>query len=330
MKAVRFYGVGDVRVEDIEQVQPNARQALVKIIYGGVCGSDLHIYREGMFVEKIPETMGHEFIGRVVSVPAGSSLKKDDIVIGDPRVPCGVCQACRAGYGNRCASLGFIGEVSPGAFAEYLAIEPEKLIPLKKDVDTRQGALAEPLAVAVHACRNIAASHPEKALVAGAGPIGLLIASLLKKQYCLNKVAVADIDAMRLKKAISAGADETVLSIADTKGEYDCIVDAVGSPAVFSEALTAIAPGGSIYISAIYEKLPKFDVNCFVSNELTLKGNNAYHFEDLKEAAEIINCGKYDFSWLISRILPAEQAAEAFTLLTAKEKKDLKILIDMQ
>lgn len=330
MKAVRFYGVGDVRVEDIAPIQPTSQQALVKIIYGGICGSDLHIYRKGMFVKNIPETMGHEFIGRVVSVPEGSELHKGNIVIGDPRVPCYKCQACQVGDYNRCSELGFIGEVSPGAFAEYLAIEPKKLIRLCDDVDTRQGAVAEPLAVAVHACHNIAASHPNRVLVAGAGPIGLLIAYLLKLQYGIAKVAVADIDASRLQKAVLVGADEIVLSIADTTGEYDCIVDAVGSPSVFNTALAAIAPGGGLYISAIYEKLPIFEVNMFVNNELTLSGNNAYSFKDLEEAKEIINCGKYDFSWLVTSVLPVEQAAEAFALLTAKEKKDLKILIDFQ
>ena len=330
MRAVRFFGVGDVRVEDIELTKPNEQQALVNVIYGGICGSDLHIYREGMFVAKIPETMGHEFIGRVISAPYGSSLQKGDIVIGDPRVPCEKCPACQAGDYHRCAALGFIGEVSPGAFAEYLAIKPEKLIPMKNDIDMRQGALAEPLAVAVHACRSIISSKPKGVLVAGAGPIGLLIALLLKKQYRLPKIAVADIDEYRLQKAVLAGADETVRSIANTAGEYDCIVDAVGSPNVLNAALTAVSPGGSIYILAIYEKLPVFDINLVVGNELTLKGNNAYSFKDLQEAADIINCGNYDFSWLISRVLPVEQASEAFALLTAKEKKDLKILIDLQ
>jgi len=330
MKAVRFYGVGDIRVEEIESIQPMMHQAFVKIIYGGICGSDLHIYRKGMFVKNIPETIGHEFVGRVVSVPASSELHEGDLVIGDPRVHCGKCQACQTGDYNRCSELGFIGEVSPGAFAEYLAIEPQKLIRLNDDVDAQQGALSEPLAVAVHACHNIAAFHPNRVLVAGAGPIGLLIAYLLKNQYGIAKVAVADIDAMRLQKAVLVDADETVLSIADTAGEYDCIVDAVGTPAVFNIALAAIAPGGCLCISAIYEKLPIFDVNMFVSNELTIKGNNAYSFKDLEESAEIINSGRYDFSWLVTRIMQVEQASEAFALLTEKEKKDLKILINFQ
>ncbi|MEL7648685.1 MAG: alcohol dehydrogenase catalytic domain-containing protein [Sedimentibacter sp.] len=330
MRAVRFYGVGDVRVEEIEKVKSTDKQALVKIIYGGICGSDLHIFREGMFVKNIPETMGHEFIGRVVKVPTGSDLNEGDIVIGDPRVPCGNCNACKSGEYNRCKDLGFIGEVSPGAFAEYLAIEPQKLIKIKHDVDTKRGALAEPLAVAVHACHNIVSSNPKRVLIAGAGPIGLLIAYLLKFQYGILKVAVTDIDEYRLKKAIQAGVDEVITSIENTNGEYDCIVDAVGLPNVLNTSLSAIAPGGCIYISAIYEKNPILDVNIIVGNELLIKGNNAYSFKDLEEAVEMINSGSYDFSWLISRIVHVDNAPNAFDLLTTREKKDLKILIDFQ
>lgn len=330
MKAVRFYGISDVRVEEIEMVKPDSQQALVKIIYGGICGSDLHIFREGMFVEKVPETMGHEFIGRVVSVPPGTALKSGDLVIGDPRVPCNQCLACRSGDYHRCEALGFIGEVSPGGFAEYLAIKPEKLIRFENQIDLKQGALAEPLAVAVHACRNICETSVNKVLIAGAGPIGLLIAFLLKKQYNIPEVTVADLDAYRLDKAKVAGADYTTEQISEIKSEYDCAVDAIGSPAVLNHILNSVKPGGKVYISAIYEKLPIVDINYIVGNELSIKGNNAYSFDDLKMAVNIIDDCQYDLSWIISRIIPIYDAPTGFEMLVSKNKQDLKILIDMQ
>ena len=327
MLAVKFYGVGDVRTEQIEPVTAAPGQALVKILYGGICGSDLHIYREGMFVAKLRETMGHEFIGRVEEAPANSGFRQGDLVVGDPRVPCGGCLACEAGDFHRCAALGFIGEVSPGGFAEYLAIDPAKLIRLSPQTPPEQGAVAEPLAVAVHACRRIAQSAFKNALVIGAGPIGLLIACLLKKEYGFTRVAVADIDAFRLAKAKEIGVDLTAQSADEVAGQFDCVVDAVGMEITLSAALGAIRPGGVLYISAIYEKLPVVDVNLIVGGELTVAGNNAYSFEDMREAARIIDSGKIDFSWLITRILPAEEAAEAFRLLTARDKQDLKILL---
>jgi 2-desacetyl-2-hydroxyethyl bacteriochlorophyllide A dehydrogenase len=328
VRAVRFHGIGDVRCDEIKALAPHSDEALVRIIYGGICGSDLHIYRQGMFVEKIPETMGHEFIGRVESAPEGSMLKSGALVTGDPRVPCGSCIACQRQQEHRCPNIAFIGEISPGGFAEYLAIRPDKLIGLKPHVDPRQGVLAEPLAVALHACRGIAAGRHEKALIVGAGPIGALIAFLLKKRYNFYQVALTDIDEFRLQQGRLCGADTLIHNMDEAINQYDCLIDTVGSQSALNAALAAIAPGGSLYVSAIYEQIPLCDINLLVGKELQIKGNNAYSFADLEEAAQLLNSEIYDLSWLVSDILPAERAAEAFARLTASQKKDLKILLD--
>jgi 2-desacetyl-2-hydroxyethyl bacteriochlorophyllide A dehydrogenase len=327
MHAVKFYGVGDVRFEETEKPVPTPGQALVKILYGGICGSDLHIYREGMFVAKLRETMGHEFIGRVEDAPADCGFEEGDLVVGDPRVPCGRCVACGLGDYHRCADLGFIGEVAPGGFAEYLAISHNKLIKLKPETDPVKGALTEPLAVAVHACRRIAKSGFKNALVIGAGPIGLLIACLLKKQYAFERVAVSDIDAFRTEKAREIGADVIARTADEAAGQYDCVVDAAGMETTLAAALRAMRPGGFLFVSAIYEKLPVTDVNLIVGGELTVVGSNNYTFDEMLEAARIIESGEIDLSWLVTRILPASDAGEAFKLLTNKTKQDLKILL---
>ena len=330
MKAVKFYGIGDVRTVDVPAVVPDGDQALIQALYGGICGSDLHIYRKGMFVRGTGETMGHEFVGRVLSAPAGCALEAGNLVVGDPRVPCGHCQACLEGETQRCAQLGFIGEVRPGCFAQLLALEPEKLIPLSPGTDLRQAALCEPLAVAVHACKGIVKNNPRRVLVVGAGPIGLLIACLLKKLHRTEWVCVAERDGFRRSFAASAGADQAAAELSEAGRGFDCAVDAVGAPGVLDGMLSAVRPGGSIFVSAIYESLPEFDINTLVSNEQQLLGNNAYSFADLKEAARLVETRAVELDWLITRVLPAGQAAEAFRLLTAKEKSDLKILLDFR
>jgi 2-desacetyl-2-hydroxyethyl bacteriochlorophyllide A dehydrogenase len=334
MRAVKFYGPGRVGVEDIPAPVPAAGEALVKILYGGICGSDLHMFRQGMFVAKPGETMGHEFSAAVVSAPPASGFSPGDLVTGDPRVPCGTCAPCRAGDTHRCSSLGFIGEVSPGAFAEYLTIAPEKLVRLESGTDPAQAALAEPLAVAVHACRRIAAvlgngagGGPQDVLVLGAGPIGLLVVYVLKKVYGVQQAGVFEIDPFRLGKAKEAGADTLSSAIESINGRYSCLVDAVGAETVLNQAIGAAKAGGHVFISAIYEKTPRADINTLVSKEMTLAGNNAYGFGDLKEAAALIGSGTYDFRWLVTSVLPAEEAGRGFERLTGKEKRDLKILL---
>ena len=151
MLAARYHGIGQIRVEHLPQPECGPGQSLVKVVYAGICGSDLHIYRKGMFVSTIPEIMGHEFSGVVAQVgPGVTTLQPGDQVVGDPRVSCGTCPWCRTGAYNLCPALGFIGEVRPGCFAEYLVLEANKLIKIPAAVELRRAALVEPLAVALH------------------------------------------------------------------------------------------------------------------------------------------------------------------------------------
>ena len=326
MKAVRNYGIRDVRFEDIEKVVPKPEEALIKVDYAGICGSDLHIYREGMFVEDLPETMGHEFVGHIVSAPDGSGFKAGDAVTGDPRIVCGKCRACRDGAYPRCENLAFIGEARPGCFAEYVALEPEKLILLKEPKDLKQAALIEPLAVAVHACKRMDAAEKEKALIVGGGPIGLLIAAVLNEVYHLKSVAVADIDEYRQGVARAAGLAEVGPDLTVYAPEADIIVDAAGSGRALDLMIQHAKHGSRLYISAIYEKLPVVDLNAAVSKEMKLIGSNNYDREDLEEAARLITEAGMDLSWIISSVLFPEQAAEGFERLAGAVKKDMKIL----
>ena len=128
---------------------------LVKIAYA-VSAVPMHIYNQGMFIQNIPETMGHEFDGIIVKPAAGSKISAGDKVTANPMVPCKVCRSCLRGSFNTCENLGFIGEVSQGCFTEYIAVKEEKLIKIPKDTDLKTAALAEPLAVAVNICRRAA------------------------------------------------------------------------------------------------------------------------------------------------------------------------------
>lgn len=327
MLAVRFHGIGDVRAEKVPPITYTPEQALIKVLYGGVCGSDLHIYREGMFIEHTPEIMGHEFCGRIITAPPHSGLREGDLVVGDPRVACGDCPACRDKKANRCDKLGFIGEVRPGCFAQLLALEPEKLLVLGHDTDPRQAALAEPLAVAVHACRNMNAAPDEQALILGAGPIGLLIAWLLKREYKLSRVCIADVDDYRLSFAPETGADEAGPDLSSFAPYSDLLIDAAGSVPALAKLVEQGKHGARLHISAIYEREPAFDLNLLVAKEMSIVGNNNYDRRDLEEAARLIENGA-DLSWLISRIVPADEAADVFAGLAAPQKRDMKVLLD--
>lgn len=160
MKALRWYGIHDVRTEEVDKPAPAPGEVLIRILYAGICGSDLHIYNKGMFIQNIPETMGHELCGIVEDASQAdqpgrpSGFKKGDLVIANPMMTCGECDSCRRGDFNTCEALGFIGEVRQGCFAKYICLPEDRLIrvpePLQKEIpdplkDSLKDSLIDPL-----------------------------------------------------------------------------------------------------------------------------------------------------------------------------------------
>ena len=205
MKAVRNYGLEGIRVEDIPRPTPTEGEALIRILYSGICGSDLHIYKKGMFITYTPETMGHEFVGEIVET-GGGEFEVGQLVVGDPRVPCLECTACAEHAHQRCVALGFIGEVSQGCFTEYLAMPWDKLIKLDRIEKIEYGALVEPLAVAYHICNEAGFGPDDNVVVFGCGPIGLLTIALAKKIFGARTVTAVGIATARHEKAGQPGA----------------------------------------------------------------------------------------------------------------------------
>ena len=328
MKAVRYYAPGNIRVEDVPMPTPKANEALIKVLYSGICGSDLHIYRLGMFMTYAPETLGHEFVGKVVQAPSDSGFEAGDIVTGNPGVYCGECASCQKGDFLHCENLTFIGEVCPGCDAEYLVLPAEKLVKFAPDVDLLQASVVEPLTVAHHACKIAKSSLQGEAVVFGCGPIGLLIAYLLKNIYQIENLVLVDTNIHRRKKAEAAGFDKAYASITEAEQmHFATIIDTTGAGAALEAEINALTPRGVLVVVSVFEKLPTIDLNVLVSKEIQIWGSNAYTFEDMQETVKIIDSKKYDFTWLISHVIPCTKAGEAFAEL-AESPHSLKILFD--
>ncbi len=330
MLAARYYGIGDVRVEEVPQPVCAPGEVLIKVAYAGICGSDLHIYRKGMFVTYIPVTMGHEFSGVVAEVGADvTGLSPGDAVVGDPRVSCGNCEWCRQDQGNRCLELGFIGEVSPGCFAEYLIMRPEYLLKIPKSIALQKAALVEPLAVAIHIAEKTQLNPGVRLGIVGAGPIGLLTV-LTARAAGLSQVAVVDLSPARRELAKKLGANLVMDSIpGDSSSQVDVVIEAVGVGETLQGSVKWLKPGGRLVMAGLYEDKIRFDPNDIVNKELDVKGVNAYGTGDLKKAIDYIDGGIIDVTPVVSHILPLASAADAFTMLTASDKNAAKILLKM-
>ena len=326
MKSVRYHGIQDVRFETVEKPVPAADEVLIKVAYAGICGSDLHIYNKGMFIENIPEVMGHEFVGQIEETGAEiKDFKIGDLVAGNPMVTCGTCPGCSAGLPNTCSSLAFIGEVCQGCFAEYITMKEEKLIRLQPGADLKQAALTEPLAVALNICEMAELSQDDEIAVIGAGPIGLLTVLAAKKLYNVRSVTVLGRSGFRMELAGKVGADR-ILSAFEEDKQYAKIIEAAGKKDTLQQAVSHTAPCGSIYVVSIFEDSFSFDINGIVAAQQRLVGCNAYEKRHLQQAADILSAGRLDVSPLITKVLPLEECREAFQALNEKNKKQAKIL----
>ena len=328
MLAARYFGIGDVRTENIAKPVCGRGEVLIKVAYAGICGSDLHIFRKGMFVTSIPETMGHEFCGVVEEVGADvRGFHPGDHVVGDPRVSCGKCRWCRQGSYNLCPDLGFIGEVSPGCFAEYIVLHPRKLLKVPPGVDLRRAALVEPLAVALHIAQKGGLSQKDTIGIMGAGPVGLLTV-IVAKEIGVEQVTVIDLSPTRLELAQKVGADRVLTALPENSPEpVDVVIEAVGKEVTLAGALRWLKPGGRLVMAGLYEEKVQLDPNEVVNKELVVTGINAYETGDLKKAIEFTASGQVDVAPVVSHVLPLEKVSEGFFMLTSTNKTACKILL---
>lgn len=329
MKAARYYGIHDIRCEQIDKPSCGEKEALIKVSYAGICGSDLHIYNKGMFIQNIPETMGHEFVGVVEKVGNGVvDYKPGDVVIADPMVPCGQCISCQMGSYNTCEALGFIGEVRQGCFAEYISLNEDKLIHVPSDADKREIALSEPLAVALNICERAGFKPEDKVALIGVGPIGLLTIIAAKALYGVKDITAVDISDVRLGLAEDVGAINTYKELPEDL-KFNKVIEAAGQPITFETAARHLMPNGYLYVVSIFEKEFTFDINDLVASQITLVGCNVYTRKNLIDAVKVISERQVDVSPLISREFGLVECADAFKLLGGTDKSVAKEIFKM-
>lgn len=329
MKTARYYGIEDIRYEELPVPNCGEKDVLIKVAYAGICGSDLHIYKKGMFIQNIPETMGHEFSGTVIKTGSKvHSLQAGDRVTANPMVTCGNCIACRTGHRGSCETLGFIGEVRPGCFAEYIALPQEDVIKAPPDIDLKKLALAEPLAVALNICRQAKPAPTDKVLIVGPGPIGLLTALALKNVCGLENPTILGRSPARLSIAKALGM-KTTTQLGDDS-YFDLIIEAAGNETALSTAVAHALPGGKICVVSIFEDDFIFDINTIVAKQLSIIGCNVYETMHIQESTKLLADGIIDPSPLVTDTYDLSDCREAFAALCSKDKKACKILFQME
>lgn len=333
MKAARLYAAGDIRVEEIDP--PGALDAgwvRLKVSAAGICGSDLHNFRTGQWISRSPSVAGHEFAGVVTAVGAGvSGFAVGDSVVADSRFWCGECPACRSGRQNVCIHLGFVGEVCDGGFAEETALPARLLVKHDPALPPAIAAMAEPLAVALHAVRKQAAPQGEPVLVVGCGPIGGLAALLLSRLH-EGPLLVADRNMARARLVADVTGAVVVeldtMSIQSALGDRPLrhALDATGNIAVLKAALDLLSGGGTLALVGITHGRIDLDPNILVEREIALIGCHAFAGE-LPEAVALLPGLADALSRLIDREIDVDEVPAAYRRLLAGEAAGLKTII---
>jgi (R,R)-butanediol dehydrogenase/meso-butanediol dehydrogenase/diacetyl reductase len=319
MRAVRLYGIGDLRYE---QVPPPGTLAVdsirLKVRAAGICGSDLHNFRTGQWISRVPIIPGHEFAGEVLEI--GSEVAgfcPGELVVADSRVSCGACPACLANRPNVCVQMGYVGEVCDGGFAEIVTLPAHRVLHVPAAVPPSIAALSEPLGVALRVIRRLDPPRDAPILIAGAGPIGGLAAILLN-HLGFGPLAIAERNPNRarlvssISGAITVAASSSDVSAFTGPDGLHYAIEATGSQAMLAFLLGSLSGGGRLAMVGLFTGDPVANANAIVERELEIRGCSVF----CNEQREIISmlptlAGKLDpvLSPTVSlEDLPAEYA----------------------
>lgn len=321
MRAVVLHEPRVWRVEEVERPDAGPNDVVVKVGASGLCGTDLKIF-EGEYLSPYPLIPGHETAGTVVSV--GVNVPSDYLnrrVGVDPTLSCGHCEFCQATEFNHCESWGAVGDTRDGGFAEYVSVPVANVHALPEAFSFNLGALAEPVACAVWALERIKPKLGGSALIFGAGPMGLILSRLIQQAGFFDCVVV-DQSAPRLEQVRTVGVLNVVhtdqlgeLQDAHPRG-FDLVVDATGSPTVFSQAIPWVRKNGQLLLFGVAPRgaLTPIEPYLIYHNEITIVSSMAIN-HSYGGALKVLRHRSQDFASLVTHRLGLDDYGKAIDLV---------------
>jgi threonine dehydrogenase-like Zn-dependent dehydrogenase len=324
-------------------IQPG--EALVKVEYCGICGSDVHGYLNGIVIP-VGTVMGHELSGVVSEVGEGvHHVQPGDRVVVKPSAPCRSCYWCRRGQYSICSkrrktTIG-VNQENDGAFAEYVRVRypGQMLFKLPSGLHAKEATLSEPLSIALHGVRLSRFRSGDCAMIIGAGMIGLGVLQILKLER-ISKIIMLEISEEKSRLARTLGADivlnpvsegeglkERIFDLTDGIGA-DLVFDCAGVPMAFQASMDCVKSGGRILVIGVYEQKVPFSLWDLLHREIEVKGVFS-SYDEFQEVIELLSEGKINTDILISRVISIKDLVEkGFESLLAS--KDLiKVVVRM-
>lgn len=338
VRACVISGAGRLQVRDIADRGPGAGEVAVDVAFGGICGSDLHYWRDGGvgdFRLREPLVPGHEIVGRLGQLGSGVDGPEPGTPVAvHPATVCGRCPPCRAGRRNLCQHVAYLGSAAryphiQGGFCERLVVPAGQVVPLPGGLALDRAVLAEPLAVALHAVHRAGDLLGQRVLITGSGPIGALVTAVARAAGAAA-VTVTDPVPQALAVARSVGATSTVAVGHDPEPgseTVDVAIEASGTPAALRTALRAARRGGTVVLVGMP---PAGEVAVAgalaVTRELELRGSFRFDAE-FAEAIALL-AGGLDVAAVVTAVRPLAQAPAAFEL-AADPSRSCKVLLEV-
>lgn len=334
MKAIVITNPFSVAVEERDAPKPQKNEALLKMLIGGVCGSDLAAYRGQSAYISYPKTIGHEFAAEVIEAPKNElGIKPGMIVTGNPYFNCGTCYSCRRGFVNCCVDNQTMGVQREGAFSEYFTLPVERIYD-GQGISPKELALIEPFCISYHGVSRANVKPGDKVLVVGAGAIGILAAVAAKSFGA--RVYITDVAKDKLEKAVSDfGIDDCFVNDGPqalesftkkvTGGDgFDVTIEAVGAPSTFLNCVSAAAPQGRVVVIGVAKHNADFNFLELQRKELNMFGSRGATKADFAATMNLVKSGFIDLSRLISRSYKADDAVAAFKEMDAHSATIIK------
>jgi len=320
MKAVVFPQAGSISVETVPDPACASDEVIVQIAHSGICGTDIHIYRNE-YMSDFPLIPGHEFGGTVVELGKDvTQFQIGDRVAVDPNLYCGYCDFCRNEQSNHCLNWQGIGITRSGGFAEFVNVPARAVYQLPEGLSHTQAAFIEPLACVVYALQRMRVHPADKILLMGSGPMGLLLLQALQHGNA-SQLTVVDKQASRLQLAQQFGASQTIIAHTQQSEQlkaiapygYDIVIDATGVPAVIEGAFQYLKPRGQFLQFGVTPMNTKIQISPYdvFRNDWTIIGSFALCYTFLPAIAWLEH-NVIDVEPLVSHTLPLTSFSGGF------------------
>ena len=349
MKAIYIVEPGKVEIREIEKPVRKPGEALLKVLYGGICGSDLGSYRGTFAYFSYPRIPGHEFAAEIVEIDENDQgLKPGMIVTCNPYFNCGHCYSCLHGNVNACMDNQTMGCQRDGAFCEYITMPIERIYD-GKGLPPKVLAAIEPFCISYHGVQRANIQPGDKVLVIGGGTIGVLAANAAKVMG--GEVYLCDIPQAKAKldrsqeifgfagTVLNEGPDSLEQAVKDITGTveingvvqgygFDVCIEAVGLPATFQSCIDCAAFGGRVVLIGVGKQNLDFNFTQIQKKELDVFGSRNAMKKDFIELIDLVKDGKADLEKIITNTYPFEDAPKAFEDFSNNAGNMLKVVID--